>query len=524
MKQLAIPYLFFVFLSISAVAQTSYPMGLDMDDEAYEQAPYSSENIQVEDGRRFVPSQLDLSPYCPEIRHQGDIASCVGWSVGYGAMTMERAIKNNWKDRQLISEKAHSALFVYNHISQGNCDKGISLIQALDLLQVKGNCLARDFDFDINDCAKTPPEDLVQTASNYRIADYIRLFPLDAEAEEKIKKTKLLLAQKKPVAIGMKVLQNFYNIGEGDKTWWPNLGNTTYAGGHAMVVVGYDDHKFYSAGKEMSWDKQGAFKLMNSWGRNWGQNGFIWVRYADYAEYCRYAFTILLEEGPPIKLDTDLVTQSETPKEINQPQKTTGRSLQKLSGSFGFRHYTGWNYGPVFEEAAVQMVKGEYRLRGDWKLGDQFQLYTKSEFDNGYIYVMSIDQTGKAEVHFPRSYKYNKSFEGQNESALIMTGGSVLTIPTQESVLKLTQLGKEHLLVLFSTKKIKAEYIDLLCQELAKNKHNISGHLHKLLNRHMVPGSDINYHPTQMGFEASTRSGGKIIPIVLTVDVSSGNE
>ncbi len=35
-------------------------------------------------------------------------------------------------------------------------------------------------------------------------------------------------------------------------------------GGHAMVIVGYDD-------------KQGAFKLLNSWGEVWGDQGYGWV-------------------------------------------------------------------------------------------------------------------------------------------------------------------------------------------------------------------------------------------------------
>ena len=520
MRQPTFLTVLFSLLCLSALAQKPYSMGLSMDDEAYQDAPYTSENIQVEDGRRYTPTKLDLSAYSPEIRHQGEIASCVGWSVGYGVMTMEKALKNNWKNKRQISENAHSALFVYNQISRGECQKGISLIGALELLQDKGNCLARDFDFDINDCNKNIPPGLFQKASNYRISDYIRLFPLDATAEEKIKKVKLVLAQKKPVAVGMKVLQNFYQIEEGDQTWWPKLGNTAYAGGHAMVVVGYDDHKFYRSGRDIPLAEQGAFKLMNSWGKDWGQNGFIWVRYTDFATYCRYAFTLMLEEGAPIQLDTALVGQRQSVEEPETEPQPAGRDLQQMAGSFGFRQYVGWDHGPVFKETSVQALDFEYQLEGDWKVGDQFQLYTKSEFDNGYIYVFSVDQNRKAEVHFPRSYEYNPAFENQHESALIMDEGSVLTIPTHDSVLKLTQPGKEHLVVLFSTKKIKAAYIELLCRELAENKDDLTTHLHQMLGRFMVPHADITYQKKQMGFEVSTRSEGKIVPVVLTVDVS----
>ena len=43
-------------------------------------------------------------------------------------------------------------------------------------------------------------------------------------------------------------------------------------GGHAMVIVGYDDNLAYTGGT-------GAFKVLNSWGTTWGANGFFWLTY-----------------------------------------------------------------------------------------------------------------------------------------------------------------------------------------------------------------------------------------------------
>ena len=45
-------------------------------------------------------------------------------------------------------------------------------------------------------------------------------------------------------------------------TAWKTAGKPL--GGHAMVVVGYDDD-------------QNAFRLMNSWGQEWCEGGFGWV-------------------------------------------------------------------------------------------------------------------------------------------------------------------------------------------------------------------------------------------------------
>ena len=107
-------------------AQNNFARGLIFDDEAYERLPHSSENIRFKTGQKALVSKVDLSPYCPQVQHQGDISSCVGWSVGYGAMTIERAIQNGWTDRREVTNNANSALYIFNQVSNGNCNLGIT--------------------------------------------------------------------------------------------------------------------------------------------------------------------------------------------------------------------------------------------------------------------------------------------------------------------------------------------------------------------------------------------------------------
>lgn len=509
------------FCAGSSLSQSTYPMGLIMDDDEYDRLPYMSDNIQINTGQKSISRKVDLSSYCPEIRHQGDIASCVGWAAGYAAMTIERAVKNNWSDKKYISENANSALFVFNQIIDGNCNLGVTMPKALEFMQEKGNCLAKDFDTDPNDCTKEASDLLLKKAENFRIEDYIPLFKKTAPADEKVRTTKLVLAQNKPVIVGMKVLTNFYNIQEGDESWFPTIGNTTYAGGHAMVVVGYDDDRFARPDREISDDMKGAFKLMNSWGKNWGQNGFIWVRYAHFAEYCKHAYAIMLAEGTPIDFNMD-TTPEESAEQIAEAEPSDQESdLRSLSGSFGFRQFTGniENGMPVFQEASVQLEDGLYRLGGFPRVGDIFQLYVQSGFDNGYIYVLSVDPTGKAEIHFPKSEEYNEAFQGEDESALLMSSGSLLTIPARDAGLQLKHPGRDYLVVLFSTQKIKAQYLDFLCGRLSENKSRLKDQLMEMLGKFMVPAPDITYQRGQMGFEVSTRSEGKIVPVILSVDI-----
>lgn len=500
--------------------QKTYPTGLIMDDEEYEQLSFSSKNIQIDYGQRSISRSIDLAPYCPEVRHQGDLPSCVGWSAGYAAMTIERALRKGWTDPRQISQNANSALFVFNQVSQGNCELGISMPKALALLQEKGNCLAREFDFDVNDCLKEATEAHLQAAEEYRIDDFLPLFQKDAGPEEKIRNVKRVLAQNKPVIIGMTILSNFYTIEAGESRWFPGIGDTNYAGSHAMVVVGYDDDRFYKPNWEAPENELGAFKLMNSWGKNWGDKGFIWISYADFAEHCRHAYAILLADGPPIDFELDTTPEEKTEAEVSvsEPENV---ALATMEGSFGFRQFTGEWYqnNPVFKEANVRLIDDHYVLSEPHRVGDAFQLYVKSGFDNGYIYVFSVDANGKAEMHFPMSEEYDIRFQGQHESALLMSGGSLLTIPAIDEALQLSYPGEDHLVALFSTQKIKGRYFEYLLNALSQNKEHLKDQLFSILEPHMIPLPDITYHRNSMSFDVSSRSDGKIVPIVLTVEV-----
>jgi hypothetical protein len=88
---------FYIFLRAQV-----YPTGLEFEDDRYLKQPL----VSMQNGGKSIPSSIDLSVYAPFPRHQGTIFSCVGWSVGYGALTMERAIQNGWTDRAKITNES----------------------------------------------------------------------------------------------------------------------------------------------------------------------------------------------------------------------------------------------------------------------------------------------------------------------------------------------------------------------------------------------------------------------------------
>ena len=489
------------------LAAQEYPSGLVFDDAAYA----AQSVLSPQTGGKSIPSRVDLSVYCPYSRHQGTIFSCVGWSVGYGALTIERAIQKNWTDKAQITNESSSALFLYNQIKLSDCNRGSRISDALQFLQDKGDCLAKYFDKNLDDCAQTPTPDLVAHAANYKISDYAALFKEEDDADYKILTLRRALAEKKPVVIGLRIRNNFYKLESAD-FWYPDLGDTTFAGGHAMVIVGYDDNR-------------SAFQLFNSWGTKWGRNGFIWVKYEDLARYVKYAYVIYLGQGKPIELTRAAPGQSGVTAAANvapAEPKIEEAPLRELSGSFQFMHFSGQfaaNGEPIFREAAVQGQKNTYRLAGDWSVGDKFQLHIEPGQVNGYVYALSVDAGGKAEIHWPRNEALNEKFKGEHHSALSPFAGGVVRIPGMTRVMKLSQPGQEFFLILFSEKKIQAPFMHYLRDYLAGAGANLPNKLQEVLGEHQIPASETHFSPDAMQFKAITRNPGAMVPILLSIAV-----
>lgn len=52
---------------------------------------------------------------------------------------------------------------------------------------------------------------------------------------------------------------------------WEGKYPTKDQGTHALCIIGYDDNRF-----------GGAFEIVNSWSSDWGNSGYLWIRYRDF--------------------------------------------------------------------------------------------------------------------------------------------------------------------------------------------------------------------------------------------------
>lgn len=78
---------------------------------------------------------------------------------------------------------------------------------------------------------------------------------------------KTLLTQQTSIIISTTISNQFGRTdSSGQAAYRKHTINYSDTGCHAMLVVGFSD-------------SQNAFKVVNSWGTDWGNNGFVWIDY-----------------------------------------------------------------------------------------------------------------------------------------------------------------------------------------------------------------------------------------------------
>ena len=103
---------------------------------------------------------------------------------------------------------------------------------------------------------------------------------------------KLQIANGTPVIVGMDYVKSMGTYSSGstygvtDEGLWMPSPNESVDGGHAMCVVGYDDNKF-----------GGAIRIVNSWGTDYGDRGYLWVKYSDFNKFTKEIFIMELNEN-----------------------------------------------------------------------------------------------------------------------------------------------------------------------------------------------------------------------------------
>lgn len=226
------------------------------------------------------PKSFSLKAYAPYVFAQQN-STCVAHAIAV-ARTISFAFNRKLTDIKKVSANVFSPHWVYfrnKQLGDDNCSKGLNLEKAINDLIVHG--IPRLVSVEYKEyypftktvlCNYYPDSYSNDTneALKYKIDEVYRIIDLDG--------IKLALSKGMPIVVGMMVPESFSKCTS--KVWTPTANdNLENSFGHAMVIVGYDDYAY-----------GGSVEIMNSWGINWGDQGFIRIKYSDFLKFTLGAY------------------------------------------------------------------------------------------------------------------------------------------------------------------------------------------------------------------------------------------
>jgi len=249
-----------------------------------ERAKMSKNNISSDEIASFgfsseIPSSYSLERYAVVSDQKG--SSCTGHAVA-GAMNIMYNKFNNITrySEQLVNR--FDPLYIYCSIKKNDdlrcidgdgCSCGTHILEALTLLEKYG-CKKRGLDPFLK-CGTTLNsahlQQMSQSTKKYSIdgivdfVDWTEDWDIQTIHIERVKES---IFYGFPLVTGISVGDDFDNT-----TLAYSASQEPAAGRHAVTIVGYDDN--YNGG---------SFRILNSYGTDFGDKGFFWITYNDFRD------------------------------------------------------------------------------------------------------------------------------------------------------------------------------------------------------------------------------------------------
>ena len=501
--------------------------GLIIDKAEIERMPRKME-LSFTSYRGMAPAH-SLEKFAPYAGDQGQYGTCMAWATAYSAASIIFAQTHGITDREKITKAAFSPTYLFQKIidKNDNCQTGAPPGKAIVGMLQLGVPFMRTVPYT---CGKSWTNEAELEAQQYKALDWHLVFGSDKDPKDesyKIDSTKKALLENTPVIVGFDLPKSFHRI-TGD-VWNPDPSESTGGwqhGKHAMTVIAYDDRK-----------EGGSFLLMNSWGRAWGSNGLVWVRYKDYNYFCMLGIQLfgnpnspvpefIKDAPPPPPAPKPVPAPAPKPQPAPQPKPTPAPApvptpapvlAYNLKGSVDFKVNTGAAMPASRISTRNLIVEDEYIKKGKTSAGEDMVAYrmdksyesgTKFRFhlnvnEQAYIYAFATDLTGKV----------NRILPYDDLISTLVGSNSVVAFPSDTKIIKMDDnKGTDYLLILFSTEKLDAKTI---AERMSAESGGLSRKIRAALGSKLVSKGDVMYSNNAIGFSYTSKTRGGIVPLMV---------
>jgi hypothetical protein len=214
-----------------------------------------------------------------------------------------------------------------------------------------------------------------------------------------------------------------------------------------MCVVAYDDNKY-----------GGSFLVQNSWGTDWGNNGYTWITYSDFSKAVYEAYEIFVEPKRPLHL---------------------------LSGSLRLQLSTG-------EEMRGTLYNGIYKISGEYISGTRYRIYISNN-QPAYVYVIGSDLQNNVSKVFPPNDRISPALTYKSNN---------IAIPDENWYVQMDNtVGKDYVCVLYSAEELD---IQTIISKIRSGYGSFYDKVSSALSGKLATGGDVNFSQNTISFSAQT--------------------
>ena len=442
-------------------------------DEEYDNLPRRAElSSRSYEG---LPSSFSLKQFAPLPGDQADYGTCVGWASAYAARTISESIALNRLNQTETTQNVFSPIHIYRNIRPDDPRglMGAQIYTALDFMRDNGAVRMLDIERELS--FPRVNLDYYKTSRHYPIADYVTLFSRQDRQKQALitRIVKKSLTEGKPVIIGMNTPDSFNNARE---VWRPRENPQLFYYGHALCVVGYDDNRY-----------GGAFEVLNSWGRKWGNGGFMWIPYDVFINFVMEAYEIIdniASYSDTIRFDGFINMEIFT----NEPQEN---EPQTRTASFALTQNNYYSATETFTE------------------GTQISLSVGAR-ESAYVYSFTVSQGIGENIFFSPVLLFPQT----GVSALLNYSDSMIAIPGENRSITLGT-GTKYLITLHSK-----QALDI--QNIMRTFTVTHGTLNKRLSAAIGDGytTELEFNNNEAAFTASPDNPRTVAALVIAIETS----
>jgi uncharacterized cupredoxin-like copper-binding protein len=254
----------------------------------------------------LLPDKVDWSNKVPAAQNQKTTASDNAWAMVYYLKSFQESVSKQYP----VNEKLFSPMFTYVLQCQNETEPW-DLIKTWKMTHRYGCTLwtslpFEDLDGFMDDIEKEAyasyklNDTLLEDALKYRMGMPVMLTDLD--------QIRMMLTQT-PVVLAINHFDpQLIELPSIDQNFLTYLDRTDLA--HSVLCIGYNNNQFDT----------GALKIINSWGKEWAQDGLTWIKYADVDK-------IVVSAMAFHALPTDMVNNATIPQDKPERPRDVNASI-----------------------------------------------------------------------------------------------------------------------------------------------------------------------------------------------------